>query len=43
MQNPKNQNNKNVVKRPHVQRQMTPKQEQVLWNAFISHLKIQVR
>lgn len=40
-QNPKNQNNKNVVKKPFVQRQMTPKQEQVLWNAFINHLKTQ--
>lgn len=25
-----------------MQRQMTPKQEQVLWNAFISHLRTQV-
>lgn len=42
-QNPKNQSNKNVkdVKRIPTQRQMTPKQEQVLWNAFISHLRTQ--
>ncbi|XP_034176859.2 superkiller complex helicase subunit twister [Osmia lignaria lignaria] len=37
----KNQNSKNVkdVKRKSMSQQMTPKQEQVLWSAFISHLR----
>ncbi|XP_017891371.1 helicase SKI2W [Ceratina calcarata] len=35
---PVSKNVKDVKKKP-MQTQMTPKQEQVLWNAFISHLK----
>ncbi|KOC59736.1 Helicase SKI2W [Habropoda laboriosa] len=38
---PKNTSTKNMkqVRRKPQQQKMTPKQEQVLWNAFISHLK----
>ncbi|KAG6800914.1 helicase SKI2W [Apis mellifera caucasica] len=41
--NSKNQVNKNIkdVKKISIHQQMTPKQEQVLWSAFISHLKTQ--